>query len=248
MRLAGKVALVTGAAQSIGLAIAQRFAEEGAQVTIADIAADRADSAAATLPGDHHATYVDVADEASVDEMVRQVVARAGRLDTLVNCAGITFKTRPLTETPLDEWHKTLRVNLTGTFLCCRAAARAMIAQESGSIVTIASVAGVLAQKNNTPYGTSKAAVAHFTRIAAMDLAEHGVRVNAISPGPVDTPLFQTHGEELRARYMARIPLGRPAELAELASAAVFLASDESSYMTGHNLVLDGGFSVSGLR
>jgi len=248
MMLAGNVALITGAAQGIGFAIAQRFADEGATVTIADINFDRAEAAAAALPGDHHAMQVDVGDETSVREMVRKVVARSGRLDTLVHCAGITFPTRPLIDTPLNEWNATLHVNLTGTFLCCREAARPMVDLRHGSIINIASVAGILAQKNNTPYGTSKAACAHFTRIAAMDLAEFGVRVNSIAPGPVATPLFNTHSEDIRARYMARIPLGRAAQPSELSGAAVFLASDDSNYMTGHTLVLDGGFSVSGLR
>jgi NAD(P)-dependent dehydrogenase (short-subunit alcohol dehydrogenase family) len=248
MRLDGKRVLVTGGAQGIGRAIAGRMAEAGATLIIADIAADRGAEAAASLAGQHHAVPVDVRDEAQVTDMVRRAVTLAGGLDVVVHCAGISLSTRPFLDIPLADWQRVIDLNLTGTFLVCREAARPMVAQRSGSIITMTSVAGLLAQKGGTPYGASKAGVAHLTRIMAMDLAEHGVRANAIAPGPVEGPLIQVHGAERMARYAARIPLGRIAAAHEITGAALYLASDDSRFTTGSVLTVDGGFSVSGMR
>jgi 3-oxoacyl-[acyl-carrier protein] reductase len=247
MRLDGKKVLITGAAQGIGRAVAERMARAGATIIIADVAYDRAQIAAKELPGEHYAVPVDVRDEAQVKALVGRTVQLAGQLDVLVHCAGISLKTRCFLDISLADWQRVIDLNLTGTFLVCREAARPMVEQKSGSIINIASAAGRLAQKGGTPYGTSKAGVAHLTRIMAMDLAVHGVRVNAIAPGPVEGPLIQIHGAERMARYAARIPFKRLAQPLEIAGAALFLASEDASFVTGHVLYVDGGFTVSGL-
>jgi NAD(P)-dependent dehydrogenase (short-subunit alcohol dehydrogenase family) len=248
MRIDGKKVLVTGGAQGIGFAIATRMAQAGATLIIADINRDGAHDAAARLDGTHHATAVDVTDEAQVRDMVEATVRMAGGLDVMVNCAGVTLGIRSIFDTSLADFERVQRINVTGTFLCCREAARPMVAQRSGSLITIASVTATLAQKGGVSYGTSKAAVAHLTRIVAMEMVEHGVRANAIAPGPVETPLMQNHGAARKAAYVARIPMGRVAQPSEIGGAALFLASDEASFVTGEVFHVDGGFSVSGLR
>lgn len=246
MRIDGKKVLVVGGARGIGLAVARRLAAAGGAITIADIDRAGAEVSAKELNG--AAVEVDVTDEGSVKRMVDTMVDVAGGLDVMINCAGVTLGIRSIFDTSLADFERVQRINMIGTFLCCREAARPMAAQRSGSLINIASVTGKLAQKGGVSYGTSKAAVAHFTRIAAMDLAEFGVRVNAIAPGPVETPLMKSHGEQRKAAYIARIPLGRVAQPDEVGGSALFLSSDESSYVTGEVLHVDGGFSVSGLR
>ena len=248
MRVDGKRVLVTGGAQGIGFAIAIRLAAAGGTIIIADQNEAGAHAAAAALEGTHHAVKVDVTDEAQVKDMVAATVRQAGGIDVLVTCAGVTLGIRSILDTELADFERLLKINVVGTFLCVREAARPMVAQGSGSLITIASVTGRQAQKGGTSYGTSKAAVAHLTRIAAMDLAEFGVRCNAIAPGPVETTLMKGHGAARLAAYTARIPMGRVAQPAEIGGAALFLASDEASYVTGEVLFVDGGFAVSGLR
>lgn len=242
-RLHGKRALIIGGARGIGRAIVDRFVAEGAAVMIADLQHDAADHS----PGCQKVT-VNVADEASVKAMIKETVDTLSGLDIMVNCAGIA-KHRDLLEYELADWQHTIGVNLTGTFLCNREAARFMVGQKSGCIINIASVAALLPGTRTHAYAASKGGVVSFTKAIAGDLARHGIRVNAISPGPIDTGLARTAlSPELRAGYRARVPMERFGEPEEVASAAVFLASDEASYITGEILFVDGGFCGAGVR
>jgi len=238
-----KRALITGGAGGIGRAIAKRFAAEGAAVVIADLQHGPGHD-----PVGCQKVTVDVADESSVIAMMRETVGRLGGLDVLVNCAGVATH-RDLLETTLADWQRIMDINLTGTFLCNREAARIMCAQKSGCIINIASVAAFLPSVRTHSYAASKGGVVAFTKAIAGDLAPHGIRVNAISPGPVETELAKTaHTPEFRAGYIARLPMGRYAQPDEIAGVAVFLASDDASYVTGEILFVDGGFGSAGVR
>ena len=243
LRLQAKRALITGGARGIGRAIADRFVAEGAAVVIADLQ---------HLPGNDPAgcqkVTVDVADERSVEKMMQETVCLLGGLDVLVHCAGISVH-RPLLETKAADWRRLIDINLTGTFLCSREAARIMCNQKSGCIINIASVAAFLPGMRTHAYAATKGGVVSFTKAIAGDLAPHGVRANAISPGPVETDLARTvHTPAFRASYLSRIPMGRYGEPEEIASTAVFLASDDASYITGVILSVDGGFSSAGVK
>ncbi len=236
MRLTGKVALVTGGLSGIGAAVARRFAEEGATVVVADIAA-----------GEGDALRMDVADAAQVGAGFTAVEARHGRLDLLVHCAGIA-RDIPFLETPLAVFDQVVAVNLRGTFLVCQAAARMMARTGAGSIVTIGSVSGMRGNVGRAAYGASKGGVATMTQVMAVDLAGHGVRVNCIAPGPVETAMVAAvHDAEIRAAWTQAIPLARYGTPEEIAAAALFLCSDEASFVTGHVLAVDGGFLGAGL-
>jgi 3-oxoacyl-[acyl-carrier protein] reductase len=177
-------------------------------------------------------------------ERVRQV---HGRIDVLVNAAGIGL-TRSFLRTTLEEWNRVLQVNLTGTFLCSQAAAAIMASQHSGVILNIASLSGQRGGTGRAAYGASKAGVTMLTKTMAVELAPHGIRVNEIAPGPVDTPMTAvTHDQKTRQAYYNLIPMHRYASQEEIADAAVFLASDEARFITGHTLNVDGGFQAAGL-
>jgi NAD(P)-dependent dehydrogenase (short-subunit alcohol dehydrogenase family) len=243
LRLDKKVIIVTGGRSGIGAAIARRMADEGATVVVADRSAPET----VIGPGPLAALHADVADPASVQAMVDAVVARHGRLDGLVNSAGIGSYT-PFLETSLETFDRVLSVNLRGTFLAGQAAARAMKETGGGSIVNIASVSGVTGNAGRSAYGASKWGVVGLSRVMAVDLADLGIRVNVLAPGAVETPLVDKMlpGDEAR-QWIDRTPLHRYARPEELAGAAVFLCSDDASYMTGHVLVVDGGFTAAGL-
>lgn len=244
-KLDNKIAIITGGGQGIGEAIANAFAEAGATVVIADINFDNAQAVASTLNG--HAIQLDVTDPDNVTQMVTETMDTFGRIDILVNNAGIG-QNRPFLDTPLQEWNQVLNVNLTGPFLCGQAVAREMVKQKSGKIINIGSISGQLGAQGRSAYGASKAGIMQLTRIMAVELAPHGVYVNAISPGPVDTEQSRAmHTQATRQSYLNRIPLGRYGERKEIASAAVFLASDDSNFVVGHVLNTDGGFKMAGL-
>ncbi|HEX4883170.1 MAG TPA: SDR family oxidoreductase [Casimicrobiaceae bacterium] len=242
-RLEGRVAIVTGAARGIGLAIASRFADEGAQVVMVDLADDAIRTAAAGIP-----RAVAVAADVSVTEDVARIVGEAvrctGRIDVLVNNAGITHASDFL-DLAEEDFDRVLRVNLKSMFLCGQAVARHMVAQRvRGAIVNMSSVNAVLAIPNQVPYVVSKGGINQLTRVMALSLAPHGIRVNAIGPGTIATELARQAvlGDEAsRRKILSRTPLGRLGEPEEVAAVAAFLASDDASYLTGQTIYPDGG-------
>jgi NAD(P)-dependent dehydrogenase (short-subunit alcohol dehydrogenase family) len=241
-----KVAIVTGAARGIGLAVARKLAEEGYRVALLDIDAPALQAAARTFAG-ALALECDVADPAQVGQAVKRAEAHFGRIDVLVNNAGIAvFK--PLLDTSYDEWQRVLAVNLTGPFLCVQACAPAMIRSGGGAIVNIGSISGLRASTLRVAYGTSKAALMHLTRQQAVELGHLGIRVNAVAPGPVDTAMAkQVHTPAIRAGYHDAIPLNRYGSEREIAEAVAFLCSDAASYVNGQTLAADGGFDAAGI-
>ena len=251
-RLADRVALVTGAASGIGRATAQRFLAEGARIAAADM---NDEGLQAEFSGQDGAITVvgDVSEPADAARMAAAAVESFGAIDILVNCAGIARYTNFL-ELPLEEWQLVQDVNSTGTFLMAQAVARHMVAQgpadHSRAIVNIASVeAHVVLASSGHPqvhYNASKGAVHMTTRALAIELAPHGIRVNSICPGLTETPLaaYALATPERRASISKQVPLGRVAQPREIAAAALFLASEDASYITGEALVVDGGFMV----
>lgn len=244
-----KVAVITGAARGIGLAVARKFLDEGWNAALLDIDAPALAKAAAALasPDRVLAIECDVALPAQVRAATARTVAEFGRIDALVNNAGVAvFK--PLLETTHEEWDRVLQVNLTGPFLCAQACAPVMIANGGGAIVNIGSISGLRASTLRVAYGTSKAALMHLTRQQAAELGERGVRVNAVAPGPVDTAMAkQVHTPDIRAAYHDAIPLNRYGSEAEIAAAVWFLCSDAAAYVTGQTLAVDGGFDAVGI-
>jgi len=248
MRLQGKIALVTGGARGIGFAVAKAFAAEGAVPVIADINEAGARDALAKLGSpDGLALGVDVADHASVARMVGEIIARRGSLDILVNNAGIGGNTPFLEITP-EEWSRTISINLTGAFFVAQACAREMAKRRSGKIVNIASLSGQRGGHGRAAYGSAKAGLELLTKVMAVELAEHGINVNNIAPGAIETEMAKfAHDQATRAAYNYLIPMTRYGTPEEIADAAVFLCSDESRYVHGHTLNVDGGFRAAGL-
>jgi NAD(P)-dependent dehydrogenase (short-subunit alcohol dehydrogenase family) len=243
-RLDGEVAVVTGGASGIGLAVARGFAAVGARVALFDREAAR--EAAATIGKTAEAHRVDVADEAQVAAALERVAERHGRLDVLFNNAGIALR-RATVELALEDWDKVIAVNLTGVFLCAKHAARWMLRfGRGGRIVNTASIMGFSGGGlyPNISYQASKGAVVNMTRALAVEWAKDGIRVNAIAPTWVRTPLTEalTQSPELLARIAAVTPMGRMGEPEEMVGAALFLASRASALVTGHVLAVDGGF------
>jgi len=249
-RFNDKVALVTGGGGGIGRATALLLAEEKAKVAVADLKLDDAEQTATLIRqdgGEALAIEVDVREESSVATMINTASTTFGSIDVLVTCAGIG-KTMPLLETDLDTWNQTLAVNLTGTFLCCKAVAPAMIEKGWGRIVLIGSINSRKALKHRNAYATSKAGVFSLAQLLAVELAEHGITANCIAPGPVETALTERmHDQTIRDAYHARLPIKRYGQPEEIAASIAFLASEEAAYITGHLLDVDGGFEVSGL-
>ncbi len=244
-----RVALVTGAARGIGLAVAKRFLAEGWRVALLDIEHDLLQQSVSSLasPDTTLALTCDVADCDAVHAAVAAVETRFGRLDALVNNAGTaTFK--PILDTTKAEWDRILAVNLSGPFFMTQAAAPVMRDSGGGAIVNITSISAVRASTLRAAYGTSKAGLAHFTKQAAVELASLNIRVNAVAPGPVETAMAAAvHTPEIRADYRDAIPLNRYGLEEELADAVFFLCSDRSSYITGQVLAVDGGFQATGI-
>lgn len=246
-RLKDRVALVTGASQGIGWAIADRFAREGAHVAICSRRRDAIDAAAARIRengGSVTAVSLDVADHEALARFVRDVAAERGRLDVLVNNApSVTYQA--ITDMSVDAFRRDFTVNVDSTFVATREALKVMLAAKRGSIVNIASINGVLASPGLAAYGAAKAAMIQFTKYTAMEGARSNVRANAIAPGVINTPAttagFAGPYAEWGRKIAAQVPMGRFGEPDEVAKVALFLASDESSYVTGVCLSVDGG-------
>lgn len=246
MDSSARVAVVTGAARGIGRAIAEKFLARGCRVALLDIDAATLARTAREL-GEVLALECDVANPGQVKASVARISARYGRIDALVNNAGIAvFK--PLLETTHEEWSRVLDVNLSGPFLCTQTCAPVMLRNGGGAIVNITSISGLRASTLRVAYGTSKAALIHLMRQQAAELGVQGIRVNAIAPGPVETAMAaQVHTPAIRAGYFAAIPLGRYGTPQEIADAVGFLCGDAASYVNGQVLAVDGGFDATGI-
>jgi 3-oxoacyl-[acyl-carrier protein] reductase len=243
MRLAQKVALITGAGHGIGQATALLFAREGARVVVADIQLNAAERVAAEIVangGTATAIQVDVSQAASVETMVAAAIGWGGQIDILLNNAGITRDAR-LTKMTEEQWEAVINVNLKGTWLCGRAVAPHMIAQGSGSIINVSSVVGLYGNYGQSNYAATKAGVIAMAQTWARELGPAGIRVNAVAPGFIQTEMTATIPEKITAAMRERTPLRRFGQPEELAYVYLFLASDESSYVNGTVISVDGG-------
>ena len=243
--LQDQVAIVTGGGRGIGLEIARAMRASGARLVIAEAQSDVGEEAARELEGLFVQT--DVTDSASVRRMIETVVARYGRVDCIVNNAGICRNT-PSEDVTDEEWRLVMSVDLDGVFYGCREAAKVMLKQGSGSIVNIGSMSGIISNRPQpqSAYNAAKAGVIHLTKSLAGEWATRGVRVNCISPGYIGTPMTKLGLEtpEWRETWLSSTPMGRLGEPSEVAACAVFLASPAASFVTGSNIVVDGGYTV----
>ena len=250
MRLKDKIAIVTGGARGIGLAVARAFAREGAVVVIADVNFEAAKASADAIAATGARTLplsVDVADPASVQSMISAILKDYGRIDILMNNAGVGSNT-PFLETSLEDWNRIVSINLTGAFLVAQAAAREMVKSGGGKIVNIASLSGQRGANGRAAYGSAKAGLELLTKVMAVELAAHNINVNNIAPGAIETEMAKfAHDAETRAAYNYLIPMTRYGTPEEVADAAVFLCSDEARYVHGHTLNVDGGYREAGL-
>lgn len=249
--LTDRVAVVTGAGRGIGREIARVLAEAGARVVIAEIDQQTATDAASELDAAGHearAIAVDVADLSSAEKMAAEALATFGRIDILVNNAALAPANRPVLEDAPDSWLRSMKVNLDGVLWCSRAMAPTMIHQGAGSIVNIASMSGIIVNRPQpqADYNASKAAVIHLTKSLAAEWAEHGIRVNAVSPGYIGTVMTKKGSETpgWGETWIASTPMRRMGTTTEVANAVWFLASDAASFCTGTNLVVDGGYTI----
>jgi NAD(P)-dependent dehydrogenase (short-subunit alcohol dehydrogenase family) len=252
MKLQGKCALVTGAASGIGQATARLFAQEGARVVAADMNADALQITRQQLAEQGlqiETTVLNVADEAMVKSVVAETLERCGRVDLLLNIAGIG-STQTAIDTDLETWERVFAVNVRGTFLMSKYLLPSMIKQNYGVIINMASVAGMVGLPDRAAYCSSKAAVIGLTRAMAVDHVKQGIRVNAICPGTVDSPWVgrllaaADDADEARRKLVARQPMGRLGQPEEIAEAALYLASDAASFVTGMTLAIDGGLTA----
>ena len=253
--LSGRVALITGAASGLGLATARAFAAEGARIIINDLHGEAAATTAAVLradfPGAAHLSVAgDVSDEARVTAMIREIEAQTGRIDILVNNAGMPDSFVPTVEQPLSHWQRLIDVHLTGTYLVSKTVAPGMIARgEGGVILNLNSIAGVIGLPVRTAYSAAKAGIGMLTRVLGCEWGPHGIRVNAVAPGYMMTPLTEkliAEGKIDTARIRRRTPMGQFGTADDIAQAMLFLASDRARFITGVTLPVDGGYMAWG--
>ena len=245
-RLNHKISLITGAAQGIGLATAETFAREGATVVLADLKPEAVQNAVRrcqALGAQAEGHTLDVTDRARVDAVVAEVLARHGRIDVLVNNAGITQDAR-LQKMSLEQFDRVIDVNLRGVFHCAQAVADAMVRQGQGVILNASSVVGLYGNFGQTNYAASKFGVIGFTKTWARELGPKGIRVNAVAPGFIETPILGSVPDKVLAELRARVPLQRLGRPEEIASVYAFLASDDASYVNGAVIEVSGGMSV----
>lgn len=253
MRLKDKVAIVTGSGRGIGRAIAIAFAREGAKVVVNALHMETAGSTAdeiKAMGGQSLVVIADVSEREQVASMVEKTVERFGRVDILVNNAGIPRWVKPSIEETEEGWDRLMAVNLKGVFFCSQEAAKKMIPQGGGKIINISSISGLVAHPQRAAYCSAKAAVIMLTKVLAIEWAEHNIQVNAIAPGSIETEyfkkLYRTRLTDEEDKWARRTPMRRHGRPEEVADAAVFLASQEASFITGETLVVDGGWVAYG--
>lgn len=250
LNLQGKIAVVTGAAQGIGKAIAQELIDCGARVVVSDVNDDMGQATASELGDNATFTHCNIADYDEVSSLVDGTIERFGKLDIMVNNAGFNTSKQEervtIDKFPLDLWKRLIDVNLTGTFYCCKAASAQMVKQKSGSIINISSIAGVVALRLQVGFVATKAAMIKMTEAMACELAPLGVRVNTVSPGSIVTEttrkLFYSDPEKAE-HLLSFIPQRRPGDTNEVANVVAFLASEAASYINGQNVIVDGGWT-----
>jgi len=244
-KLDGRIAVVTGGGRGIGREIARCLVEAGARTLVAEVNSATGAATAKELGPLARFIELDVSQSASVEQAAAKVVSEHGRVDILINNAGVCINS-DAADTTDDIWRRQMAVNLDGVFQCCRAFGRHMLARASGSIVNISSTAAVIdiRPQHHVAYSTAKAGVAQLSRVLASEWARHGVRVNAVLPGYTNTAMPLGAGKELVSKWLEMIPMGRMLEPAEIAAAVLFLASDAASGVTGHLMVVDGGYTV----
>jgi 3-oxoacyl-[acyl-carrier protein] reductase len=244
MRLANRIAVVTGAARGIGFATAERLSSEGATVVLADIDETTLVVAAGAFEAQGKSAYAvkcDVSCRREVEEMVGQTEDKYGRVDILINNAGIGGRAAPIEEVTDEDWENMMAINLKSAFLCCQAVIPGMKTRRYGRVVNVASIAGKEGNANMIPYSTAKAGMIGLTKALAKEVAGHGVYVNAISPAVIDTPILEQLTREQVERLLRQIPLGRPGRVEEVAALICWLASDEATFTTGQCVDISGG-------
>lgn len=249
LNFSGKGVLITGGASGIGRATADLFVARGARVAISDIDESKTKKAVLELGNEHVAAPGDVANEGSVSEIFTAAKSGLGMIDVLINCAGVSDSVLPTLEQDVDHWQKIIDINLTGTYLTCRAVAPDMLERGAGAIVNISSIAGLVGLPYRNAYTASKHGVAGITKTLAGEWGQHGIRVNAVSPGYVLTPMVQNlidTGKLDPKMLQRRTPLGRLAAPAEVGNAMMFLASPLASYINGAVIPIDGGYTAYG--
>ena len=245
-RLDGKVAIITGGASGIGKKTAEIFSKEGAAIAIFDVNRDALNQTEKEIRdngGKCNGYVVDVTNFEDVTEKVKEVIEDFGEINVLVNNAGIT-RDNFLTKMEIDDWNKVIAINLTGTFNCAKAVAPYMMEKNKGNIVNVSSVVGVYGNIGQTNYAASKAGVIGLTKTWAKEFAKKGIRVNAVAPGFIKTPMTDKVPEKVLEIMISKTPMGRMGESLEVANAILFLASDDSSFITGHILHVNGGLTI----